>query len=191
MEFLVISESKLKIILTKEDADRINFTTATADYDTPESRRAFRRILDEANEKVDFSSKGDKILIQFYPSRDGGCEIFVTKLALPKETAKLVSKSENITMLERARTLYCFPDTDALRRFARAAVKRLSPISDAYLSESGACFLDVEENSRKDADEYLYIREFATKCRDDFRYYVREHCELTHKDDAIRMLAEE
>ena len=102
MEFLVINESKLKIIMTPADTERYDFSAANADYDSPDTRRIFWRIIDEATETVGFDPKGDKILIQFYPSRDGGCEIFVTKLgALSASAARLVSRSENVTMLSR------------------------------------------------------------------------------------------
>ena len=191
MEFIVISESKLKIILTKEDAERIDFETESADYDTAKTRRAFRRILDEANERVGFTSKGEKILIQFYPSRDGGCEIFVTKLALTKEAMRLVECSKNVTTLEPAHALYYFGSIDELRHFARAAIIQGSSSSDSYRAESGACFLDIEFNSKKDKEELFYIREFGTRCPSDLIFYVREHCELHYSGNAIEMLAAE
>ncbi len=190
MEFLIVSDKKLKVILTKEDAEKMNFAVADADYDTADNRRTFRKILDEAKTKVGFTTRGDKILIQFYPSKDGGCEIFITKLAPPIANGRLDEKYENITVLEKKRTMYSFDGMDTLRRFARAAAGRSSiPASDAYTDESGICFLDIEEDCKKDADEYCYINEFAVRCSNDFRFYVKEHCTLIYEGNALGRLA--
>ncbi len=188
LDFLLVSDRKLKVTLTKEDAEALNFSVADADYDTAENRRTFRKILDEAKDAVGFSSKGDKILIQFYPSRDGGCEIFITRLAPLDGKSRLGDKYENVTVLDVKHTLYSFPDIEALGRFAKAAADRCKKRTDAYIAESGVCFLDIEEDCRKDADEYCYITEFASACSHEFRGYVREHCKLLYSGNAIQRL---
>ncbi len=184
-----MSDKKLKVILTKEDAERLDFSVSDADYDTAENRRTFRKILETAREQVGFSTVGSKILIQFYPSKDGGCEIFITKLTPPCISDTLGEKYENITVLDKKRVLYSFADLETLRQFARAACGRCRKTNDAYIAESGMCFLDIEEDCRKDADEYYYINEFATRCNPDFRCYVMEHCRALYLGNAIRDLA--
>ena len=177
VEFLVINDSKLKIIMTPEDAARYDFSTASADYDSPDTRRLFWRILDEAGEAVGFDPKGDKVLIQFYPSKDGGCEIFVTKLGvLSASAARLVTKSENVTMLSRTRSLYRFESSSDLERAMRIIFKTSRPTGEAYEAENGICFLSIEERGGADPSEYPCINEFATKCEPELLYYVREHC---------------
>ncbi len=175
MEFLVISDKKLKVILTKEDAEGLDFTAMDADYNTPEGRRSFRKILDIAEEQVGFKSRGEKTLIQFYPSKDGGCEIFVTKLASPAAIEKLGRGYENITLLESKRVMYAFPDIDALEVFKKSAADVLNKYC-VYEADNGLYFLDIEENSKKDSERYFYIDEFAKKCSDEFRVFVMEHC---------------
>ena len=176
MEYLVISESKLKIIMTPKDTEHYGFTANQADYDSPDTRRIFWRILDDAAEAVGFQPKGDKVLIQFYPSRDGGCEIFVTKLgALSTSAAKLVTKSENVTMLSRARTIYKFKNADDLARALRAVTLVGAEDCETYVSEAGAAFLSLEERGGVDANEYPGICEFGERCPKEMLYYVREH----------------
>ena len=175
LEYLVISESKLKIIMTPKDTEHYGFCANKADYDSPDTRRIFWRILDDAAEEVGFDPKGDKVLIQFYPSRDGGCEIFVTKLgALSTSAAKLVTKSENVTMLSRARTLYKFENRNSLSRALRA-IPLASEDLEIYITDNGVCFLSLEERGGVDANEYLGICEFAERCPKEMLYYVREH----------------
>lgn len=87
MELILINASKLKIMLSAEDmtayaldADRIN-------YDNTETRRAFWSILDAAKHKTGFDAAADRVFIQVYPSKGGGCEMYVTKLAAGSQAA--------------------------------------------------------------------------------------------------------
>ena len=76
MEFLVVSKSKLKIMMSRDDMKKYGIDGEDIDYDNPKIRRSFWKILDEAKERCGFEASGDKVLIQYYPSKDGG-EIFV------------------------------------------------------------------------------------------------------------------
>lgn len=176
LEYLVINESKLKIIMTPKDTARYGFSASQADYDSPDTRRIFWRILDDAAKEVGFEPKGDKVLIQFYPSRDGGCEIFVTKLgALSSSAARLVTKSENVTMLSRARTLYLFESLELLFRALRAISSVKNDDFEIYVSDTDIAFLSLEERGGDDANEYPCLLEFGERCPEEMLYYVREH----------------
>ena len=67
MEFLVVSDSKLKIMMNRDDMQKYEIDGDNIDYDNPKIRRSFWRILDAAREKCGFEAAGDKVLIQFYP----------------------------------------------------------------------------------------------------------------------------
>lgn len=175
MEYLVINESKLKIIMTKEDTDLYGFSASSADYDSPDVRKIFWRILDDAGDAVGFDPKGDKVLIQFYPSRDGGCEIFVTKLgALSSSAARLVTKSENVTMLSRATSLYKFPSLEDLKR-AATAIPSLTNAEFEIYKTGEVCFLSITERGGADAGEHPALFDFGERCPKEMLYYVREH----------------
>ena len=81
MELIKISDGKLKVMLSPEDMARYAISCETLDYDNTETRRAFWDILDIAKHETGFDAARDKVYIQAYPSRTGGCELFVTKLA--------------------------------------------------------------------------------------------------------------
>lgn len=190
MEFLVISESKLKIIMTPDDAKKYEFSPALANYDSPDARKILWRIIDEATDTVGFDPKGDKILIQLYPSRDGGAEIFVTKLgALKSYAAKLVSHSENVTMLSREMNLYLFSGLEPLLRTARLISRNSSPKSDVYEAPSGHFFLAIEERGGVEGGEYSVISEFSEKCPSELIPYVKEHFKAIHPGSAIEKIA--
>ena len=88
MELLVISDSKLKVMLSREDMEKHGLSDAELNYDDPATRKKLLGILDEIKSQSGFDTAADKLLIQLYPSRDGGSEMFVTKLGLLSNTAE-------------------------------------------------------------------------------------------------------
>ncbi len=80
MELIVISESKLKIMLTAPDMAHYDLESARMDCADAHTRAAFRHIFDDARDRIGFDTEGERLFIQFYASKEGGCEIFVTKL---------------------------------------------------------------------------------------------------------------
>ena len=80
MELILISDSKLKIMLTSADMQQYALDCDTIDYDNTETRRAFWNILDEAKHRTGFDAAAERVFIQLYPSKGGGCEMYVTKL---------------------------------------------------------------------------------------------------------------
>ena len=78
MELILISNTKLKIMLNENDMRtyRINSETDCAE---PATRRAIRSLLECAREQIGFNTEGSEIFVQLYTSKRGGCELFVTK----------------------------------------------------------------------------------------------------------------
>ena len=80
MELLRVNELKLKITLTPEDMERFELQCDSMDYANAETKRAFREILEETGLQPEFDSAHGRIMIQVFPSKDGGCEMFITRL---------------------------------------------------------------------------------------------------------------
>lgn len=138
MEFLVVSESKLKIMMSRKDMEEYRISDEDINYDEPKIRRAFWRILDKAKEKSGFDVCGDKVLIQFYPAKDG-CEIFVTKLGLISESAeRTISKSTRVAMLHTKRQIYKFSSF----KFLISAIKAMEK---EFFEKEPRVFFDEEE----------------------------------------------
>ena len=79
MELLKISADKLKLTLSREDMDAYRLDASEAGCGVG-TRRAVRDILDEAKRRCGFDPEGGRLLVQMFPSAEGGCEIFVTRL---------------------------------------------------------------------------------------------------------------
>ena len=78
MELIHIGEGKLKVMLTEEDMALYALDTALSDGGGAEARRVVRDILDAAGAPLGFAAAQDKICIQIFRGRGGGCELFVS-----------------------------------------------------------------------------------------------------------------
>jgi negative regulator of genetic competence, sporulation and motility len=94
MELIVISHTKIKIMLTKPDMARYELATSNIDSADEHTRCAIRHILADADEQVGFDTEGQRLFVQFFASKDGGCEIFVTKLGNNTDTCQQIEARE-------------------------------------------------------------------------------------------------
>lgn len=189
MEFLLIGESKIKIVLSSEEAKKQGLDTTSADVSGPLARRVLWRILDMAKTEVGFDPKGDKVLIQLYPLANGGCELFVTKLGILSESsARLVSKSDRIAMLSKSRSLYRFDDLSDIISASRAVksiIGDLSPKSDVYL-DGDKYYLSIEEYGKGgEPVEFPCILEFGMGLTAELSSYIYEHADRLTDGDGI------
>ncbi len=189
MDFLLIGESKIKIVLDRTEAEEYSLAGQKADISSHNARRVFWRILDMARSRVGFDPAGDKVLIQLYPTGEGGCEIFVTKLGiLSDSSARLVSRSDRVTLLSRGRGIYAFESLEDLTSAVRA-VSALSgdspPGSDVYTD--GRCYyLAIEEYGKGgEPIEYPCILEYGISLPPDSFVYICEHAKCLTEGNGV------
>lgn len=178
MDFLVVSESKLKIMLTREDMKKYGIDSVDVDYDDPKTRRRFWKILDDAKEKCGFDVAGDKVLIQFYPAKEGS-EIFVTKLGvLPVGAERAISKSSKVAMLSTRRCIYKFESLDAMICAAKIIGDGSSDRRPrAFIGDNGAYYIVADERggaSERGCD-FSYITEYGKEIPSNVGAYIAEH----------------
>ena len=186
LEFLLIGESKIKIVLTRTEADEMNLVSQN--ISDADNRRAFWKIIGVAKERVGFDPAGDKLLIQLYPMKEG-VELFVTKLGiLPDSSARLVARSDKISLLSKKRSLYAFDTLDdlvATARSVRAVSGDIHIESDAYMANE-KYYLSIEEYGKGgEVVEFPCILEFATPITAELSAYIVEHSECLATGDAI------
>ena len=179
MEFLNVGKSKLKIIMSDDELSRYGLSNCETGMDNPDVRRAFWRVLELAGSEVGFDPTDDKVLVQFYPIKKGGGEIFVTKLGLLSDSsARVVSSSDRVSILSHHRSLYRFESLDDLVR-ASVAVSRLShtsPTCDVYLDSGGKYYMLVDEYGKGgESSEYPILLEFGKRLTAELSSYICEH----------------
>lgn len=191
MELLLISDSKLKVTLTNEDMKRLDISCDGLDYDNTETRRAFWQILDEAKSKTGFDAARDRVFIQVYPSKCGGCEMYVIKL-------KGLFGKEKEGKMEVAKTrasVFSFDSMTSLLPVCRQ-LKGLGygRESAAYIGDDGRFYLVVNEETptcqRGSFGEFSFLEEYGRRHTEPSRAaYIREHCRAIEEKDAVNILA--
>ena len=87
----MISGEKLKVMLSSADMEYYAISCDMLDSGNAQSRCAFRKILEDARGQCGFDAAGAKVFVQVFPSKEGGCEMFVTKLG---DTSKMSFQSQ-------------------------------------------------------------------------------------------------
>ncbi len=194
MELLLISENKIKISLTKADLDGYSITSDDIDYDNTETRRVFWTLLDEAKRKTGFDAAKSRIFIQIYPGRDGGCELYVSKISRAEKDEEIslnvlrkLSEIKEECKVKKS-SVYCFDEINALI----AACRRLKALgyshsSSAYSEGKKRFFLTVDT----DGDRFSFIGEYGQRqSADEIMLYINEHCGVICENDAVTRLGE-
>ena len=186
MELILISDAKLKVMLSPEDMRRYDITCDDLDSTEIASRRAFWSILDEARSRTGFDPAGHKIFVQMYPSRSGGCELFVTRLGAKKEGDTKRSRGfvTDTVPAREEQSLYVFSSlSDLLFGCRRLYGEKDPPAARAYVDEKKECFYLVLSADAPVLSEYN-----GTRCRPREFAYIEEHCRMFCQD-AVSLLA--
>ena len=211
MEIIMISESKLKVMLDAEDLQSFSITADELDYNNTETKRMFWEVLNRAKQSSGFQTDGHRVLVQLYPSRSGGCEMFISKLGLichsereedgePTLTA-MIAKNPRMQSSKPSHTnsansaVFGFDSMACLL----AVCRRLESLaydgeSEAYLGEDRRCYLflsDLALSPYLPFDEYSFIGEFGTpENLNSLRHYVQEHASPICTDGAVACLSQ-
>lgn len=200
MELILISNTKLKVMLSASDMQKYELDNNSIDYDNTETRKAFWQILDEAKHKTGFDAASDKVFIQVYPSRGGGCEMYVTKLGgarCEEQGTEPPAHKKQFSLLRGKTGIYRFSELGHVISVCR----RLHELgysfeSGLYLNEEGMYDLVLYEKlssgsfPAKGIGEYSFIEEFATR-RQGFMElaYIKEHGKCIEETHAVEKMA--
>lgn len=194
MDVLKISESKVKIMLSKYDIKKFKLDIDNVDYNDLKTRNKVFDILDYVKKQHGFNHEGDKLLIQFYPSRDGGAELFVTKLeGISQRNERAVSRSPNVTLLDTKRVIYNFQSFEDLVRASRI-IKDSKSIksSELFFDENEGYYLELTERGTARGGgicDFAILLEYATKVPDVLLPYITEHYTKLTRGGAVEQLA--
>lgn len=179
MELIVISDDKLKIMLSREDMEHYHISGDELDYSKLSTRTVLKSILSDAKDISGFNTDGQPILVQLFTSAHGGCELFITKgeqddlqTDVPEKKMQKIKRSY--------RTLFSFSSFYDLISSCRRLLELGSDIdSIAYSDISGKYFLqlihtDLSPYTR--LDKFTFVLEYGKRenC-DGFDSYISEY----------------
>ena len=210
MEIITISEDKIKIMLSAEDLKSFELDASSIDYAKTETKRMFWDILNRAKRSIGFDTDGHRVLVHLYPSRCGGCEMFVTRLAVLNKKAEgndegsaqiepIINslppkKKIRNESLEQKSGVFSFEELASLL----SVCKRLSIIgydgeSEAYFGEDNRSYLflsNLEPCAYLPLDEFSFIAEYGIAENEEAaRSFVSEHASEICASHAVEVLS--
>ena len=153
VEWIRISQNKLKLMLTAEDVRRYALSADAEPGETMPDKSAFRAILTDVRGICGFDATEDKVYIQMYPSKGGGCELFVTRMGL------LTVKEAVPALPVRRRAepaAFCFEETDHLLAVCRILHARgFRGKSAAWQDGDGRLWLVLTGGGERSAFDFI------------------------------------
>jgi negative regulator of genetic competence, sporulation and motility len=201
MEWIRISQNKLKIMLSAEDARHYALDCEGADYADVMTREAFRDILSDVRAETGFDATEDKVYIQMYPSKEGGCELFVTKVGLllaegathgTKPRIPRERETPSRGMRQRRGTLY-FTELAPLLALCRRMASTFQGKSEVWQDERGGWWLLLTDHGDPFSwrEDFRFTLEYGTPvAAQSIKAYLGEHGRAVCKQDAVRILGD-
>lgn len=202
MEYIMITKAKLKVICEEADLSPYGINAESLDYGDPESRLFLEEILERAKQEFGFDTKHHRVLVQLYPSADGGCEIFINKLGLiaTADLKEIKSKKEEKEEAQKQLTekIFFFSKLDFILEVCNIlSHSDFCGKSNAFHIEEKGYYLTIEleqdsaseEYGLPDLDEYSFIAEYGEPQNQKISSpYIREYGRLICKNDAVGIL---
>ncbi len=193
MELIVIDESRIKLMLTAEEMEAYRIVEDG-------TRETIKGIMTDVSRKCGYAGAvmRGRIYVEMYPSKKGGCELFVTRLA--EREQKIGTERENGTIMKtgnegilteyrkyifRGRVIYAFEKMPDLLGACCGLM------NDGYAGESAA-YRDAEKRMYYlilEQESHIASENLGTLCRSSVYYYINEHCRrLCDGCDAVTTL---
>ena len=180
MEMIMISPSQLKVTL--DAAEMKKYELDLEGLRGADLRQlALRRILRTASEQTGFEYDGGRVVVRMFPSKDGGCELFVSRLARVSRPQSELCRGD--AAVRDGMSVYSFPSLTQLL----CACRRLSDAGYADASyayrENGrdAYYLVIEGESP------LICEMGGTRLGSGASGYINEYCTLICGDAVARL----
>ena len=149
MELILISESKLKIMLTADDMESNGISEELLTYGEKDVRKIFEGILEQAKQKTGFDSSTGRLVIQVYPSKDGGCEVYFIR----KPEGEKYTGAKEKTPVQRKKKEYCVYLFDGISD----AVAVCTLLKKCGYTNESALYTDKRKNGER--RYYLVLQE--------------------------------
>ena len=201
MELIRINDRKLKIMLTPSDMSHFEMSADRLGEDTEQMRRSFRMLMKEVRRKIAFELDDRRVSVPSFPSREGGCEMFVscsmkedskTALAAMPETLLPIQTEKKAEKYRRELVYRLQALGDLLNVCRRLQNANFRGISRAYRDEHGQYFLFLSLQTASPfilPQEIAFLAEYGTACNAAHtKLYIPEHANLI-SENAVEQLA--
>ena len=200
MELIMINHEKLKIILSNDDMTEMKITPRELDYSKVSTKHIFWNILEKAQKEVGFNADKSKLYVQVFPSRDGGCEMFVTKYADDEQDEIEIQPKRDFRNTVCLDKFIVVEFSDLLKLSIRMAMDKLKLNTSLYYDSQSTYILLVRNNKKLPS----YIHSMENCCRipeylseygnvydltEKALCYIKEHYKIITQENAVEILS--
>lgn len=194
MELIIIGDTCLKVILTAEELRRFSLDLAEGELEGAAAKAALRELFDEIRRQSGFDASSDRVLVQLYPSKGGGCEIFLTKLGKVSRTRSTAERASDLTAPPELRpVLFRFERLSELLAVCRQLCRTgYALLSTVYAADDGRYYLVLQEKPRGGTrpSALSFVEEFGERRGGALALsYIKEHGRCLVAGDAVSRLA--
>ena len=207
MEILKISKTAIKFSLTREELSLRGLSAEALDRTSTGAKRLIWELMDRARVEQGFDCGDARLLVRVFPSRDGGCELFVTS-EKEEERKENEEEEEEERNDERARSLpravLLLPESDealfSLCRRMKASGFRGK--SELFTDEQNRLLLLFEpcgrlpsyireQRKKRTARAFSFVGEYGTvfAASEERRAYLAEHARSVCGKNAVETLS--
>lgn len=201
MELIRISDRKVKIMLTPTDMSHFELDADRLEQDLGGRRSKLRHLLDEIRRQSDFDADEHCLSVQYFPSREGGCEMFICNLrendsSLPyrQEAPKTALQPIRKGGFRRDCAYRFATLSDLLCACRRLVAVGYDAESAVYRDEHGVYFLFftvLTASPFSMPPELEFLVEYGSlENAAILRLYICEHASLIAEPNAVHRLAE-
>ncbi len=208
MELIRISERKLKIMLTPSDMCQFHLNPEHLEKGSLQMRQTFRLLFAEIRKQIDFDTDDRHISVQYFPSREGGCEMFISHssadgggtagnerlLASGIKSAPAMLPAKQNCGKYRKECAYAFSSAEHLLQ-ACLRLQKAGYIGESALwkDDRGVYYLLLEAFSASPfhtPEKIAFLSEYgSTEFASTLRTFLKEHGRLLCPKNAVEQLA--
>lgn len=198
MEILKISKTAIKFSLTREELSLRGLSAEALDKTTTGARRLIWELMDRARVEQGFDCGDARLLVRVFPSRDGGCELFVTS----EKEEEREEKEKGDTNVPRA-VLFLPENDEALFSLCRRMkASGFRGKSELFADEQNRLLLLFEpcgrlpsyireQREKRTAHAFPFVGEYGTvfAASEERRAYLAEHAHSVCGKNAVETLS--
>ena len=186
MEIIKIGSNSLKISLCTDETQVYKLE----EEDEEQAKYNLMKLLIKVKENISFKIAGEKVVAEIFTSRDGGCEIFVSRVEVFDKMYKEKLIEEIVKKPRQTTNVYSFDDLDMVLLVA----KRLESIdykgeSSLYYDEDGSNYYIFLENASGKDIKYAFLNEYSRHVKSYFGSVIKEHYKCVFNKNAVKRLS--
>ena len=198
MELIMINSEKMKIMLTREDMTYYDIKMYSLGHTGNAVRKAFSRVLEDIKSETGFDTVTAKSILQVYPSRDGGCEVYVTRLGnkgdetVPTDNTRGGRDGARVSVKKWLdNVIFVFEDITDTIDACRLLLSDGYAYNSRLYEDSGRYYLFLEDDTCgiNLTGELCRLADFGKKIGGKItEAYIYEHCKLIIPERAVEKL---